>query len=84
MVMYKTKTGFSAHSPDVMGCIATGSTVEETKIKTKAAMEFHFDGMLEDGEEMPKPQPVANYLNEFGNADYFTYVEISTNAVATA
>lgn len=84
VVIYKTKTCFSAHSPDVMGCIATGTTVEETKLKIKAAIELHFDSMLEDGEDMSKPQPITNYLHEFGDADYFTYVDISTNAAATA
>ncbi len=66
-----------------MGCIDTGTSVEETKLKIKTAIELHFDSMLEDCKNMPKLQPLTNYLHEFGNADYFTCVEVSTNAVAT-
>ncbi len=67
-----------------MDCIATGTTVEKTKLKLETAIALHFDNMLENVEDMPKLQPLTNYLREFGDADHFAYVEISTNALATA
>jgi len=45
----KTGTGFGAYVPDLPGCVSTGLTVEE-------AIEFHLDGMREDG---PIPEPTA-------------------------
>lgn len=57
----KGENNFSAYSPDVSGCAATGKTVEETIFNMKEALEFHFEGMLEDGETFPIP----NTLNYF-------------------
>lgn len=50
---------FSAYVPDLPGCIATGTTVEETTRKMREAIEFHLDGMREDGLEIPNPSTQA-------------------------
>ncbi len=55
IILEKTKTGYSAYSPDLPGCIATGATKEETETLMKEAMEFHIEGMTEEGLEIPKP-----------------------------
>ena len=78
VVIYKTKTGYSAHSPDIQGCIATGSTVEETKQNIKEALEFHIEGMLDDGDSIPPPQLLSKYLPKFSDADYFTQINVHT------
>ena len=46
---------FSAYVPDLPGCIATGKTVQETTSNMREAIEFHLDGMQEDGLEIPNP-----------------------------
>jgi len=51
----KTRTGFSAHVPDLPGCIATGRTVLEVKKRMAKAVEMHLAAMREDGEEIPEP-----------------------------
>ena len=56
IIIEKTKTGFSAYSPDVDGCIATGKTKEETEKNMREALEFHFEGLLLDNLEIPKPR----------------------------
>jgi predicted RNase H-like HicB family nuclease len=50
-----TRTGFSAHVPDLPGCIATGPTVEVVKERMSEAIEMHLAAMLEDGDEIPEP-----------------------------
>ncbi|VEN74715.1 hypothetical protein EPICR_40302 [Candidatus Desulfarcum epimagneticum] len=45
IVVEKTKTGFSAYSPDIDGCIATGATTEEVEKNIKEALEFHLEGL---------------------------------------
>jgi predicted RNase H-like HicB family nuclease len=55
MIVEKSKTGFSAYSPDLPGCVAAGSTKIETERLMKEAIEFHIEGMLEEGLEIPKP-----------------------------
>ncbi|HUP03412.1 MAG TPA: type II toxin-antitoxin system HicB family antitoxin [Bryobacteraceae bacterium] len=53
-----TRTGFSAHVPDLPGCIAAGKTVAETKRLMGKAIEMHLAAMREDGEEIPEPSQV--------------------------
>jgi predicted RNase H-like HicB family nuclease len=45
IVMEKTDTGFSAYSPDLLGCIATGTTRAEVEHLMSKAMEFHLEGL---------------------------------------
>lgn len=52
-----TQTGFSAHVPDLPGCIAAGSTLEETRKLIREAIEFHIEGMRIHGESVPEPTP---------------------------
>ena len=49
IVVEKTETGFSAYSPDVPGCVSTGRTEEETEANMKEAIEFHVDGLKQEG-----------------------------------
>ena len=54
LVIYeRTDTGFSAYAPDLPGCITTGTTLEETERMMKEAIEFHLQGLREDG--LPNP-----------------------------
>jgi predicted RNase H-like HicB family nuclease len=50
-----TRTGYSAHVPDLPGCIAAGKTRGETKRLMAKAIEMHLAAMREDGDEIPKP-----------------------------
>jgi predicted RNase H-like HicB family nuclease len=53
-----TRTGYSAHVPDLPGCIATGRTIEETRKRMQKAIEMHLGAMREDGDEIPAPSIV--------------------------
>jgi predicted RNase H-like HicB family nuclease len=55
IIIEPTATGCSAYSPDLPGCIATGTTAEETEREMKEAIEFHIEGLKLAGEEIPKP-----------------------------
>ncbi len=41
IVVEETNTGYSAYSPDIDGCIATGATKEEIHVNIHEAIEFH-------------------------------------------
>jgi predicted RNase H-like HicB family nuclease len=62
VVIEKTATGFSAYSPDVMGCVATGDTEEQTRQNFQDALLAHFDAMREIGERIPEPQTFVDYV----------------------
>ena len=44
---------FSAHVPQLTGCISTGKTPDEIKVKIHEAIQFHLDGIKEDGDKLP-------------------------------
>jgi predicted RNase H-like HicB family nuclease len=49
----QTSTGYSAYSPNLPGCIATGQTLEEIKHEMQDAIEFHIEGLRLAGENVP-------------------------------
>jgi predicted RNase H-like HicB family nuclease len=53
---------YSAYIPDLPGCIATGPTVEETLREIGEAVEFHIEGMKEDGLPIPPAVTVTGYV----------------------
>ncbi len=62
IVIEETKTGYSAYSPDLEGCIATGATREEVEEKMKEAIEFHLEGLKEEGYEIPQSHTYSKYI----------------------
>ena len=56
-----TATGFSAYSPDLPGCVATGASREEVEAEMQEAIEFHIDGLRLSGFPVPEPRSQAAY-----------------------
>jgi predicted RNase H-like HicB family nuclease len=63
VIIEETKNGFSAFSPDLQGCIATGSSKEEVEKNMKEAIAFHLEGMDLEGLEVPQPHSFSTYLD---------------------
>lgn len=61
-VLEPTSTGFSAYVPDLPGCVSTGRTREETERNLQEAVEFHLDGMREDGTPIPVPSTQSGHI----------------------
>ena len=61
VIIEKTTTGFSAYSPDLPGCVATGRTRKQVEKEMHEAIEFHIEGLKLAGEEVPEPQSQAAY-----------------------
>jgi predicted RNase H-like HicB family nuclease len=55
----KTGTGYSAHVPDLPGCIAAAETYDETVSLIHEAIEFHMERMILHGEQVPEPVTLA-------------------------
>lgn len=62
IVMEVTGTGYSAYSPDLPGCIATGSTESEVENRMRHAIQLHVAGLREQGEPVPVPQSSSSYV----------------------
>ncbi|MFC2172645.1 type II toxin-antitoxin system HicB family antitoxin [Acidobacteriota bacterium] len=62
IVIEQTETGYSAYSPDLSGCVSTGSTREEVEHSMKEAIEFHIEGLKEEGHSLPAPTSYSTYV----------------------
>ena len=62
IVIEKTNTGYSAYSPDLPGCVATGLTTEEVENNMREAIEFHLEGLHLEGYEIPEPHSSSAYI----------------------
>jgi predicted RNase H-like HicB family nuclease len=62
VVIEKGETSFGAYVPDLPGCVAVGETREEALTLIREAIEFHLEGMREDGEGTPEPHSEAEYV----------------------
>jgi predicted RNase H-like HicB family nuclease len=61
VVIEETATGYSAYSPDLPGCIATGATREDVEREMREAMQFHVEGMRLEGEVVPEPHSYPTF-----------------------
>ncbi len=62
IVIEKATSNYSAYVPDLPGCVATGQTIEETEQQIREAIEFHLQGLREDGLPVPSPQSQVEYV----------------------
>jgi predicted RNase H-like HicB family nuclease len=62
VVIEKADGNFSAYVPDLPGCVATGSTVEEAEAAIREAIEFHLEGLRADGAPIPEASSRVDYV----------------------
>ncbi len=62
VIIEKAQNNYSAYAPDVPGCAATGKTLEEVKQQIQEALEFHFEGLLEEGLAIPESTTQSEYV----------------------
>lgn len=63
IIIEQGSNNYSAYVPDLLGCIATGRTLEEVKANMEQAIKLHIEGMMEDREPLPVSQSIAEYLD---------------------
>ena len=56
VVIERTPNNYAAYVPDLPGCVATANTREALLDEIREAIEFHIEGMREDGEPVPEPR----------------------------
>lgn len=62
IVIEKAGSNFSAFVPDLPGCIATGSSVVQVEAEIREAIQFHIEGLREDGDAIPLPSSQVEYV----------------------
>jgi len=62
VVIEKAKSNYSAYIPDLPGCVATGSCIQEVMNEIREAIAFHIEGLREDGDLVPPPSSQVDYI----------------------
>lgn len=68
IVIEKANSNYSAYSPDLPGCVATGATREEAEKNMYEAIEMHIQGLLEDNVSIPESKSFAEYVAVAGKS----------------
>jgi predicted RNase H-like HicB family nuclease len=62
VIVEKGPTSYGAHVPDLPGCIAAGETKEEVLSLIREAIEFHIEGLKQDGQPIPPPSSTSEVV----------------------
>ena len=62
IVFEKTENNYSVYSPDLLGCVATGSTKEEAEKNMQEAIQMHIEDLIEDNSPIPESTSFAEYI----------------------
>jgi len=63
VVVEKSDTGFGAYVPDLPGCVAAAQSREEVVELIQGAIEFHIEGLKEDGQPIPVPSSSVEFVD---------------------
>ena len=63
VVIEEGPKSFGAYVPDLPGCIAVGESREEVVRLIQEAIEFHIQGLQEQGENIPPPSSSVEFVN---------------------
>jgi predicted RNase H-like HicB family nuclease len=63
VVIERSETGFGAYVPDLPGCVAVGKTRDEVVDLIQEAIEFHIEGLKDDGHAVPEPTSSIEFVD---------------------
>ena len=63
VIVEKGATSFGAYVPDLPGCVAAGESKEEVLALIHEAIEFHIEGLKEDGLPVPLPTSYSELVD---------------------
>jgi predicted RNase H-like HicB family nuclease len=62
VIVEKGESSFGAYAPDLPGCAAVAETIEEVLQLIQEAIEFHLEGLVNDGQPLPEPSSIVEYV----------------------
>lgn len=62
IIIERSRNNYSAYSPDLPGCVATGATIQETLSRMKSAIKLHLEGLRKEGSEILAPSTKVKYI----------------------
>ena len=78
VVVEQGETSFGAHVPDLPGCVAVADTRSEVLKLIQEAIQFHIEGLREDGLPVPRPSHrTVTPRRKTREIDFYATVEIA-------
>ena len=74
---------FGVIFPDFLGCVSVGKNLEEAEEMAQEALQFHIDGMLKDGEELPKAKTLDEVKKKYKKVEIFAMISVKIKTKAT-
>lgn len=62
IVIEDTGTGYSAHCPDLPGCVSTGESRSGVEANIREAIRFHVEGLRRAAFDVPEPHSYSTYV----------------------
>ena len=62
VVIERGEKSWGAHVPDVPGCVAVGETRDEVLELIREAIDFHIEGLRQDGLPVPSPNSESEFV----------------------
>jgi predicted RNase H-like HicB family nuclease len=62
IIIERSRNNYSAYSPDLPGCVATGATIKETLLRMRSAIRLHLEGLKKEGTEILQPSTKVRYV----------------------
>ena len=66
VIVEEGESSFGAHVPDLPGCVAVADTKAEVLKLIQEAIQFHIEGLREDGQPVPAPSSSVEYVEVRG------------------
>lgn len=79
VVVLKTKTGFSAFSPSVDGCVATDKTIHRTLNRIREALEFHLEGLhlVKAFKQVGAEKALKKSFDDYGTDAFYATLKVA-------
>lgn len=62
VVVERGESSWGAYVPDLPGCVAVGESREEVLRLIREAIEFHIEGLRNDGQPVPTPSSEGEFV----------------------
>jgi predicted RNase H-like HicB family nuclease len=63
IVIEKAASNYAAYVPDLLGCIATGATIQKAEVMIREAIEFHLESLRADRRPISLPNSQVEYVD---------------------
>jgi len=63
VVVEEGSNSFGVYVPDLPGCVAAGETRDEALALIREAIEFHIEGLRQDGQPIPLPSSTSEIVD---------------------